>query len=125
MQPRAYFYCTDNPTGENDEKFVTYFTYTGENNEKIVAKFPFCVVSVPGRVFIISKFCIFYNVRGHVHIHVATHNVESTLTLKPTLNNVERGSHILQNFHKIVILPRDYITSIRRYAWQYEYGRDP
>ncbi len=66
--------------------------------------------------------------RGHVHIHVATHNVE-------------RGSHILQNFHKIVILPRDYgdnverieinppthplITSIRRYAWQYEYGREP
>lgn len=53
---------TDNPTGENDEKFVTYFTDTRENNEKIVAKFPFCVVSVPGRVFIISKFCIFYNV---------------------------------------------------------------
>ena len=39
------------------------------------------------------------------------------LTLKPThpptLNNVELGScHILQNFHKIVILPRDYRDNV-------------
>ena len=28
--------------------------------------------------------CFNQHLRGHVHIHVATHNVESRLTLKPT-----------------------------------------
>ena len=36
-------------------------------------------------------------VKGHAHIHVATHNVESTLLLlphPPTSDNVDRGSPI-------------------------------
>jgi hypothetical protein len=51
-------------------------------------------------LFVLMKY-IFNNINHPRRI------VVNTQTHTPTLNNVERGSHILQNFHKIVILPRD------------------
>jgi hypothetical protein len=40
------------------------------------------------------------NPRGHVHIHVATHNVESTLTLKPTHPPYKITSSVAVTFFK-------------------------
>ena len=58
-------------------------------------------------------------IRGRVHIHIATLSVKLTLTLEPTDPPSLTSSvavilaRMLQNLHKIVIMPRVNVRQIR------------